>query len=274
MAVPGGFRPVIIDGMQYVDGALVENLPVGFAKNAFHADITLASDISSVFKERQTRNLFSIAARSLDIAIERRQWESRAEATVLVRGSSARSLADELAALGAVNEGELLSLPPAVAAEARPALAAAAAARSVSWSREPLTQGELLAGFARHCHDELDDVAVLEEEVGRLLLGWRDERARVELRWGALFAERLDGAPWLLLAPFDDALQERFLDDADLRGRVSVWDTATLTKLAAARTSVGVYFGWFLRDAYGVKVLPAQAFTAGLLARGIISLGM
>lgn len=85
MAVPGGFRPVIIDGMQYVDGALVENLPVGFAKKAFHADITLASDISSVFKERQTRNLFSIAARSLDIAIERRQWESRAEATVLVR---------------------------------------------------------------------------------------------------------------------------------------------------------------------------------------------
>lgn len=197
-----------------------------------------------------------------------------AEAVALVPGSSAHSLAEELAAVGAVREGELLSLPPSVAAAARPALAATAAARTVTWSREPLTQGEILARFAAHCRDELDDVAVLEEEAGRLLLGWRDERTRAELRWSALFAERLDGAPWLLLAPFDDALVERFLDDADLRGRVSVWDTATLTKLAAARTSLGVYFGWFLRDVYRVKVLPAQAFTAGLLARGIISLGM
>ena len=115
---------------------------------------------------------------------------------------------------------------------------------------------------------------MLEDGAGQLQLRWRDECTRAELRWSALFAERLEGAPWLLLAPVDDALVERFLDDADLRGRVSVWDAASLTKLAAARTSVGVYFGWFLRDTYRVKVLPAQAFTAGLLARGIISLGM
>jgi hypothetical protein len=34
------------------------------------------------------------------------------------------------------------------------------------------------------------------------------------------------------------------------------------------------YFEWFLRDAYGVKLLPAPAFTQGLVDRGIISLGM
>jgi hypothetical protein len=36
---------------------------------------------------------------------------------------------------------------------------------------------------------------------------------------------------------------------------------------------VFVYFEWFLRDAYGVKLLPAGAFTQRLIDRGIISLG-
>ena len=40
------------------------------------------------------------------------------------------------------------------------------------------------------------------------------------------------------------------------------------------RSSVFVYFEWFLRDAFGVNVLPAPAFTRGLIDRGIISLGM
>jgi hypothetical protein len=40
------------------------------------------------------------------------------------------------------------------------------------------------------------------------------------------------------------------------------------------RSSVFVYFEWFLRDVYGVKVLAAPAFTSGLVGRGIISLGM
>jgi hypothetical protein len=35
-----------------------------------------------------------------------------------------------------------------------------------------------------------------------------------------------------------------------------------------------VYFEWFLRDVYGVKLLPSAAFTAGLIDRGILSLGM
>ena len=196
------------------------------------------------------------------------------EAAALVPGGSTTSLADELATAGAVVAGDLLRLPPAAAAEARPALAAAAAARAVGWSREPLTQGALLAHFAAYCRDELDDVELLEDEAGRLLLGWRDELTRVELRCSALFAERLAGGPWVLLVPVDDALVERFLAGADLRGRVSAWDVTTLTKLATVRSSVGVQLEWFLRDVYRVKVLPAHAFTEGLLARGIISLGM
>jgi hypothetical protein len=40
------------------------------------------------------------------------------------------------------------------------------------------------------------------------------------------------------------------------------------------RSSVFVYLEWFLRDTYGVKILPESAFTSGLVERGIISLGM
>jgi hypothetical protein len=31
---------------------------------------------------------------------------------------------------------------------------------------------------------------------------------------------------------------------------------------------------WFLREAFGARVLPSEAFTAGLVQRGILSLGM
>lgn len=85
MTVPGGFRPVLIDGQQYVDGALVENLPVDAAKEAFPGAVVLGVDISAPLSKGPSGNLFSIAARSLDLTIERRQWESRAHADALVR---------------------------------------------------------------------------------------------------------------------------------------------------------------------------------------------
>ena len=46
-----------------------------------------------------------------------------------------------------------------------------------------------------------------------------------------------------------------------------------LEKIAIVRSSVIVYFEWFLRDEHRVKVIPAQTFTTGLVVRGIISLG-
>jgi predicted acylesterase/phospholipase RssA len=85
MAVPGAFRPVVVEGQPYVDGALVENLPVFTAREAFHPELTLAVDVSSPLERRSATNFFSLAARSLDVVVERRQWESRAAASILLR---------------------------------------------------------------------------------------------------------------------------------------------------------------------------------------------
>ena len=85
LSIPGAFRPVVIEGQQYVDGALVENLPVFTAKEAFHADVVIAVDISAPLERRPSTNFLSVAARSLDLVVERRQWESRAAADFLIR---------------------------------------------------------------------------------------------------------------------------------------------------------------------------------------------
>jgi hypothetical protein len=132
-----------------------------------------------------------------------------------------------------------------------------------------VTQGELLDAFAGHCA-ELDDLALVERMPTLLRLGWRGrEHAVVEL--ADSLPERDE--PTLVLMPLADELVPRFLDDPALRARVAVYDLARLEKIAAVRSSVFVYFEWFLRDAYGVKVVPAPAFTQGLVDRGIISLG-
>jgi len=85
MAVPGAFSPVLIGGQHYVDGALVENLPVFTALESFHPDLTLGVDVSTPLGVGSVSNFFSLAARSLDLVVERRQWESRAAASILVR---------------------------------------------------------------------------------------------------------------------------------------------------------------------------------------------
>lgn len=70
------------------------------------------------------------------------------------------------------------------------------------------------------------------------------------------------------------ALVDVFLDRADLRAKLAVCDLELLERLGTVRSSAFVYFEWFLRDAYGVKLLPAPAFTQGLIDRGLLSLGM
>ena len=162
--------------------------------------------------------------------------------------------------------------------EGEKALEAFATAREVEWATHTTTQGQLLAAFAVHCLDELDDVEVLEAAPGRLVLRWRREVSRLELRAGFLGIERLaSDAPTMLLGEVEgvlDELVQKFVSDADLRSRVAVYDLGRLEKIGAVRSSAFVYFEWFLRDAYGVKLLPAGAFTQGLVERGIISLGM
>jgi hypothetical protein len=142
--------------------------------------------------------------------------------------------------------------------------------RSIEWATRSLTQGEALDAFADYCA-EIADLELVKQTPLALSLSWRGrEQARVELV--EEIAER--EAPLLALTELTEGLVERFLDDEALRARVAVLDLARLEKVNAVRSSVFVYFEWFLRDVYGVKVLPANAFTQGLVERGIISLGM
>jgi hypothetical protein len=147
--------------------------------------------------------------------------------------------------------------------------------REIEWATRTLTQGEILDAFAGYCRDELDDVEVLEWTPSRLALGWRRERSTIELRLGYAFCERLaEDGPAMLLGPIGPTAVERFLEDEGLRSRIALLDLVRLEKIAAVRSSVFVYLEWFMRDVYGVKILPESAFTTGLVERGIISLGM
>jgi hypothetical protein len=118
-------------------------------------------------------------------------------------------------------------------------------------------------------------VDVLEWSPSRLALGWRRERSTVELRLGYAFCQRLaqDG-PTMLVGPIGLKAVGRFLEDEGLRSRIALLDLVRLEKIAAVRSSVFVYLEWFLRDVYGVKIMPETSFTTGLVERGIISLGM
>jgi hypothetical protein len=171
-----------------------------------------------------------------------------------------------------VHDGDRAVLAPDARDIVQATLADTLRNRSIDWT-DRLTEGALLDRFADHCRDELDDVEVLGELPTRLELRWRGGEGTVELRAGLVGAERLDGTR-LMLTPIDEALVARFLDDEQLRGRIAVCDVTRLEKVNAVRSSLCVYFEWFLREAFGARILPAEAFTAGLVARGILSLGM
>ena len=83
--------------------------------------------------------------------------------------------------------------------------------------------------------------------------------------------------PTMLLGDFEPdipALVSVFLDRPELRSRLAVCDLTRLERLGTVRSSAFVYLEWFLRDEYGVKLVPVPAFTQGLIDRGVISLGM
>ena len=169
-------------------------------------------------------------------------------------------------------------LVPERRAEVRRELEELALGRRIEWASRSVTQAEVLAAFARHCRDELEDVEVVSEELCSLVVRWRTEESRFELRNGFLGIDRLaPETPTMLLGDVDSALGalvEAFLDRPELRSRVAVCDLGRLERLGTVRSSSFVYFEWFLRDEYGVKLVPAPAFTQGLIDRGVISLGM
>lgn len=101
MTVPGVFRPLLVEGQQYVDGALAENIPVLHAKEEFKHDFVLAVDVSAPLKKVYATNFLSVAARSLDLVVEQRQRESKAAADFVLRPT--------LGFTGFVDYGERLS---------------------------------------------------------------------------------------------------------------------------------------------------------------------
>jgi hypothetical protein len=141
--------------------------------------------------------------------------------------------------------------------------------RRIDWAAISVTQGEVLDAFAVYCRDALDDVELVSETPARLDLAWRRERSAVV----AATEPPAGDEPTLVLTELTADLVTALLDDAALRARVAVYDLARLEKANAVRSSVFVYFEWFLRDVYGVKVVASDAFTRGLVDRGIISLG-
>ena len=135
----------------------------------------------------------------------------------------------------------------------------------------------MLDSFAAHCRDDLDDVEVTEHGPAFLVATWRRETSRVELRERLLAGElAATETPTLYLGELPeklDPLVDAFVSDESLRARVALVDLVRLEKISAVRSSVFVYLEWFLRDEYGVKLLPAAAFTQRLIDRGVISLG-
>lgn len=169
-------------------------------------------------------------------------------------------------------------LDPAGRDEARALLTAAATGRRIEWAARTVTQGEVLAAFADHCDRELEDVVVESFAPTVLVVRWRRETSRLELRNGFLGVEGIVAdTPTMLLGDTEeegDGLVSLFLDRPDVRSRLAVCDLGRLERLGTVRSSAFVYLEWFLRDTYGVKLLPSAAFTRGLIDRGIISLGM
>ena len=188
----------------------------------------------------------------------------------LPAGAVSAALVDELEAAGLLDSarrGDVLR-----------ALEEGASGRAIEWAPLSTTQGEVLEAFTAHCRDELHDVEVIAAEGSRLAVRWRREESRFELRNGFLGVDRLASAtPTMLLGDSErdlDGLVTVFLDRPELRSKLAVCDLGRLERLGTVRSSAFVYFEWFLRDAYGVKLLPVPAFTQGLIDRGVISLGM
>ena len=174
-----------------------------------------------------------------------------------------------------ISEGDSVRLRPERQPEVELAVTEAVRGRVVEWASLSTTQGELFDALTAHFRDELDEVELNAASATALDVTWRRERAGVGLRAGFVDCERLGAErPAIVLGPLDDALSERLAADSKLRERLIVYDLAGLAKAGALRSSIAVFLEWFLRDAYGVKVLASAAFTQGLVSRGVISLGM
>jgi hypothetical protein len=132
---------------------------------------------------------------------------------------------------------------------------------------------DVLAAFHDHARNDLHDVEVLDAGPSALTLQWRRDVVDVQLR-PTPEHDPVPDRPLLAIAPLESAVIARLLDDERLRALLGVYDLSRREKASAVRSSVFTYFEWFLLEAYGMKVVASSSFTAGLVERGILSLGM
>jgi len=132
---------------------------------------------------------------------------------------------------------------------------------------------DVLAAFHEHAREDLHDVDVLDAGASALTVQWRRDVVDVQLR-PTLADEPVPARPLPAIAPLESAVITRLLDDERLRAHLGVYDLARREKASAVRSSIFTYFEWFLLEAYGAKVVASSSFTAGLVERGILSLGM
>ena len=132
---------------------------------------------------------------------------------------------------------------------------------------------DVLAAFHEHAQNDLHDVEVLAAGPSAITLQWRRDVVDVQLR-PSLEDEPVPARPLLAIAPLESAVITRLLDDERLRAHLGIYDLARREKASAVRSSIFTYFEWFLLEAYGMKVVASSSFTAGLVERGILSLGM
>jgi len=66
IAIPGIFVPEKLDGRLFVDGGVVDRIPVSVAKE-MGADIVIAVDVSSVKINEDVTSIFDVIMQSIDI---------------------------------------------------------------------------------------------------------------------------------------------------------------------------------------------------------------
>lgn len=105
-SVPGVFQPVVINGVEYVDGGLVSPVPVRYAKQ-MGADFVIAVDVSSPPSADPTTGKMDVLMRTFDIMGKSiRNWELPM-ADILVRPDLSKvSSTDIDAKHQAILEGE------------------------------------------------------------------------------------------------------------------------------------------------------------------------
>lgn len=105
-SVPGIFQPVLINGVEYVDGGLVSPVPIRYAKQ-LGADFIIAVDVSSPPSADPTTSKVDVLMRTFDIMGKTiRDWELP-QADVLVRPDLSKVSSTDIDAKNqAILEGE------------------------------------------------------------------------------------------------------------------------------------------------------------------------